>query len=260
MDKSLGLGRDDQRAVDHIAQEQNFSPEAALHMLAALARGGGSMAQFNHPEFGGSGQWMRGGMTMVSDLFNHALKARVDALCGALADLIAKRPELATRMRPAETAWWPQGLGSPDGTGSQNDRSYAYFAGKQRLALSDSGRITVYDTLGHRISGVSQQQSGRGHVVFTSQEGLVDLAALPVVWSNSPAPQPTRNDGRAAAGEPAPEPAHRPAPHAPSPGPSHPGEQVDPIAMIERLAALREKNILTDEEFQTKKAELLARL
>jgi uncharacterized repeat protein (TIGR03803 family) len=27
-------------------------------------------AQFSHPEFGGSGQWMRGGMIMVSDMFN----------------------------------------------------------------------------------------------------------------------------------------------------------------------------------------------
>jgi hypothetical protein len=34
----------------------------------------------------------------------------------------------------------------------------------------------------------------------------------------------------------------------------------DPLAMIERLAALRSQGILTDEEFAAKKAELLARL
>jgi hypothetical protein len=38
------------------------------------------MAQFNHPEFAGSGQWMQGGMLMLGDMFNHALKGRVDAL------------------------------------------------------------------------------------------------------------------------------------------------------------------------------------
>jgi hypothetical protein len=39
------------------------------------------MAQVSHSEFGGSGQWMAGGAIMISDMFNHALKARVDAVC-----------------------------------------------------------------------------------------------------------------------------------------------------------------------------------
>jgi hypothetical protein len=38
------------------------------------------MAQFSHPEFGGSGQWMRGGMSMIGDMFNSGLKSRVDSL------------------------------------------------------------------------------------------------------------------------------------------------------------------------------------
>jgi hypothetical protein len=44
------------------------------------------------------------------------------------------------------------------------------------------------------------------------------------------------------------------APTAPQPG------EDDIFAKIERLAALHAKGILTDEEFSTKKAELLARL
>src|SRR6202041_633635 len=51
-------------------------------------RGSVNMAQFSHPEFGGSGQWMAGGATMISDMFNNALKARVDALCNELSALI----------------------------------------------------------------------------------------------------------------------------------------------------------------------------
>ena len=57
-------------------------------MLFSVIAGRGSMAQFSHPEFGGSGQWMAGGAMMISDMFNNALKARVDALCNELSALI----------------------------------------------------------------------------------------------------------------------------------------------------------------------------
>ncbi len=67
------------------AQRHGVSTGAALAVLQALASGGGTMAQFNHPELGGAGQWSRGGMTMVGDMFNQGLKHRVDALCSELA-------------------------------------------------------------------------------------------------------------------------------------------------------------------------------
>lgn len=82
------------QAIDDIARRHGFSAEAVTAMLWAVVQGQGSMAQFGHPEFGGPGQWMRGGMTMVSDMFNHALKARVDGLCNELAGLVANQPEL----------------------------------------------------------------------------------------------------------------------------------------------------------------------
>ena len=46
------------------------------------------MAQFSHPDFSGSGQWMCGGMTMVSDMFNNQLKGRVNSLCAELSNLV----------------------------------------------------------------------------------------------------------------------------------------------------------------------------
>jgi len=79
-----------------IAARNGVSPEAAQAMLNALQIGGGTMAQFNIPELGGSGQWMRGGMTMVGDMFNNALKARVDGLCNDLTPLLAANPAFAT--------------------------------------------------------------------------------------------------------------------------------------------------------------------
>ena len=83
-----------QQAINELAQRYGFSPAAVLCMLDAVIHGQGSMAQFNHPEFGGSGQWMSGGMTMLSDLFNHALKGRVEGLCHDLANLVARQPDL----------------------------------------------------------------------------------------------------------------------------------------------------------------------
>ena len=67
-------------AIGDIARRHGLSREAVLAMLFAIHAGGGTMAQFNIPELGGSGQWMRGGMTMVGNMFDNALKARVDAL------------------------------------------------------------------------------------------------------------------------------------------------------------------------------------
>ena len=83
-----------QQVMQDIAQRHGFSVEAVLGMLDAVINGNGSMAQFSHPEFSGSGQWMRGGMIMVSDMFNNHLKGRIDALCNELANLVANQPDL----------------------------------------------------------------------------------------------------------------------------------------------------------------------
>ena len=80
--------RDAENAIGDIAQRYGLSRESVLAMLFAVHAGGGTMAQFSIPELGGSGQWMRGGMTMVGNMFDNALKARVDALCGELAQLL----------------------------------------------------------------------------------------------------------------------------------------------------------------------------
>ena len=74
--------------------------------------------------------------------------------------------------------WWPQDLGSPSTSGSQNSLHYAFFPEKRRLAIQREGRVTMYDTADHRIGGVSQQQSGHQSLAFTSQHGTVDLDQL----------------------------------------------------------------------------------
>lgn len=72
-----------QQAIQDIAYRHGFSVDAVTHTLDTLLQDNASMAQFNHPEFGDCGQWMAGGMTMLSDMFNNALKFRVDNLCAA---------------------------------------------------------------------------------------------------------------------------------------------------------------------------------
>src|ERR1700704_5137680 len=69
--------------INELAQRHSVSPDAVMTLLHALVNGHGMMAQFEHGELGGKGQWMRGGMVMVGDMFTHALKAEVDGLCSA---------------------------------------------------------------------------------------------------------------------------------------------------------------------------------
>ncbi|HEY6880370.1 MAG TPA: SHOCT domain-containing protein [Polyangiales bacterium] len=246
--------------LSSIAQRYGISTDAARAMLDAVWRGNGSMAQFNHPELGGYGQWMRGGMTMVGDMFNNGLKAMVDGLCNDLSRLLERgNPYLASESSNSYGGsngygnWWPSELGSPNSSGSQNQIRYAYFAGPRRLAIEDNGQVTVYDTLQHQIGGVSQQQSGGYSLSFSSQFGTVDLSQLPVVSGKAPhapaAPQPYV----------APQAYTAPQSYSAPPAASSDNEG-DIFAKIERLAALRQNGVLTDDEFNAKKAELLARI
>ncbi len=283
-----------QQIINGIAQRHGFSVDGTLSMLDAVINGNGGMAQFSHPDFSGSGQWMRGGMTMVSDMFNNHLKGRVDGLCAELANLLANQPDLvrsgsfqsqsqrgggghgpqqtshaghdsgsalqggngfgpASLFVPGSSAdWWPADLRWPNSTGAQNGVRYAYFAQARRLVIDMGGTVTVYNTLDHQIGGFSQQQSLGGTLSFNSQYGLMDVANLPVISSNGRPP---------AASQP---PAFNPPPqHIPAPAFANTntgGHDTDIFASIERLAELRNKGVLSDNEFAAKKAELLSRL
>jgi hypothetical protein len=49
------------------------------------------MAQFSHADFGGMSQWSPG-MSMVGDMFNTQLKAKLDALCSDIAAYLEPFP------------------------------------------------------------------------------------------------------------------------------------------------------------------------
>jgi hypothetical protein len=288
--------------VQSLSQRHGVSTDAATHMLIAIQNGNGSMAQFNHPEFGGCGQWMRGGMTMVSDLFNNHLKYRVDSICSDIANELANHQSTPfsgsfqsqsqngtnSQMQAGgavgsgnslfvpdlEANWWSQDMGVPNAVGSQNHVRYAYFANSRRLAVKTGGDIWVYDTQNHQIGGFSQQQGVGGSITFTSQYGTVNLSTLPVISRNGitqpaapvpapPTPESVFRDTNAPSTY-----QHTEPPSESCTAPSAVRGNQSPtlsdsdgiIETLERLGGLRDKGYVTEEEFATKKAELLNRL
>lgn len=281
-------------AINDIANRYGLSTEAVTHMLYAVNNGGGTMAQFNCPELGGGGQWMQGGMTMVGDMFNHGLKNTVDNLCGELSSLLynqgssvfapVKRPQSQPNNQSyggqqqsqgsggmgqksiyfsggGSGNWWPDSeeLGMASSTGGQNNLRYAVFPQTHRLAIEANGRVTIYDTLDHQISGVSQQQSGDASMTFSSQYGMVQVSQLPVVSIDGVRQQPQQQSA----------PLNEPM------SPLDPMSQAQPeftqnldqsdleqdvFQKIEKLAGLKDKGILSEGEFSAKKSELLSRL
>jgi hypothetical protein len=74
--------------------------------------------------------------------------------------------------------WWPDDLGQPSSSGSQNSMRYAFFPEKRRLLIEQDGKLTTYDSADHRISGVSQQHGQGQSLAFADQNGSVKLDAL----------------------------------------------------------------------------------
>ncbi len=264
-----------QKLVETIAARYALSLDSAYHMLVSVHRGGGYMAQFNCAELG-NGQWMRGGMTMVVDMFNHGLKSTVNNLCGELSHALANQ----TVFKPDAPGgvgggggggnWWPGDLGAPSSSGAQNDIRYAFFPHARRLVVQREGQVTLFDTLDHRIAGVSQQQGAGSSLVFTSQHGTVSTLSLPLV--SGPGLQSPVTETNFAA-PPAPPPISTPAPPRPAarapsnappatPAPAH-GHGHNPsdlVSLLEKLGQLRDAGILTNDEYNAKKTEILSRL
>jgi len=293
-----------QQHVTALAQRYGVSVDAVMTLLHALVQGHGTMAQFDHRELGGRGQWMAGGMVMVGDMWNNALKTTVDGLCTALACLVTpevvqaqpasshrqsqcephqqrggvSRPDsgrtpaavsvfVPSSVGGSEAAWWPADLGAPTTSGSQHTMRYAYFPAKRRLAVAVHGQVTVYDTLDHHVSGVSQHQGAGSSCTFTSQYGVVALHTLPIMASNCPeARSPALTPDAWAPTVSADRPVGDMAGSTSRPSSTPPvadaavAQPMDIFAALERLAALQRRGILSEEECTTKKAELLRRL
>lgn len=159
--------------IQQLATKHHLSQAAVAELWRAVQQGQGTAAQFNHPELGGMGQWLSGGMVMIGDFSNHALKAKVAQLCTEIASQLVNQPSPAASFTFASpAAWWPAELGTPSTTGSQNEMAYAYFASQHRLAVKIGRVISLYDTTPHHINGVAQQQSAGQTLTFRTQLGM----------------------------------------------------------------------------------------
>jgi hypothetical protein len=258
-------------------------------MLDAVMNGNGGMAQFSHSEFGGSGQWMRGGMTMIGDMFNNALKGRVDALCGDLSLLVANQPGPiqtgsfqsqsqggqqragfsdgqqqsgsggfgpASLFVPAPGSW-VSGSGAP-GNWWSGDLGWPNSTGAQnnvRYAyFAQSRRLAI------ELNGTVTVYDTLDHQIggFSQQQshgGSLSFSSQYGLIDVASLPIVSVN------GAPPPSAAFAPPSREAAPRPlSSSGAEVDILGTIEKLADLHGKGILSDEEFAAKKAQLLARL
>jgi hypothetical protein len=275
----VNLTPEGQRVVDDASRRHCVSTEAVRILLEALVSSGGGMAQFNHPDLGGMGQWSGGGMIMIGDMFNNDLKSRISALCAELSDVVRHTDIVPNRSRSGQWQsqgneggnplpqssffvsgndrfggggdWWPPDLGMPHSTGAQNNLRYTYFPDRRRLALEVNGQVSIHDTGEHLITGFAQQQSGDQSLTFTSQHGVVRLDSLPRIVGSAPASDLQNTSA------PEPEETWR---SASQPGAETPRAESDIFGTIERLAGLRDKGFISEDEFSAKKTELLKRL
>ncbi len=281
-----------QQIINNIAHRYNFSPDAVFSMLQSVINGNGSMAQFNHPEFGGSGQWMKGGMIMLGDMFNNNLKNSVGGLCQELANLIANQPGLIQ-----SGSFQSQ----HQGTQQQNDfgGSYVNTSGQQQNSSGPIGPVSLFVPPPAGSSGnwwpaglqfpssTGSQNNVRyayfatirrlaieanGHVTlydtldhqiggFSQQQSIggsitftsqYGLVDVKTLPIISIDNVPVQTPDQSQAA---------PSAHQTSiVNTQVANQEADIFAAIEKLANLKDKGILTDAEYSAKKAELLARL
>jgi hypothetical protein len=178
--------------IPQIAQRYHVPEAKVRELYQQLQKTGGRQCQFNCDELGGPVQWMPG-MITVSRWNDHQLRARVDGLCSELAAIVqgSDTAAPAALMREPGTApagacvglaagesWWPASLGHPSTSGEQNGMRYAYFPEKKRLLIQEGAHLQAYDTGGHYLTGVAQQQGHTRNLTFSSLEGPVDLKHL----------------------------------------------------------------------------------
>ena len=157
-------------SLSEIASKTGLSEDAIRTLHEALVHSRGAAAQFDHPELGGMGQWMRGGMVMIGDMSNAALAAKVSLAC----TLLSEHAEVQKSAAPQAT-WWPKDFGDPSQSASQNALDYAYFPALKRLAVRESGTVAVYDLSELAFHGVGAQD---GAIVIHTDSGSRRLEEL----------------------------------------------------------------------------------
>ena len=287
-----------QQAINELAQRHGFGPAAVLCMLESVIHGHGSMAQFNHPEFGGSGQWMPGGMTMLSDMFNYTLKGRVEGLCHDLANLVANQPDLI-HGGSFQSQSQGGGYGQQQGSYGGGQQQHSGGGQQQQNGAGPVGPVSLFvpPAPGHsddwwgadlRRPTSTGAQNGVRYAYFAQARRLaIEIGGRVTIYDTLDHQIGGFSQQQGAGGsltfssqyglvevarlpvlavegvpQPTPMPAASAAPPAPPDAYGAPpsGGEGDVFALIERLADLHAKGIFSAEEFAAKKTELLSRI
>jgi Short C-terminal domain len=285
------LTREGRERIDELAQRYAVSADAVTTLLQALVNSNGTMAQFNHWELGGGGQWMRGGMTMVGDMFNYGLKAKVDGLCSELSQLLAQQPfvpapaagfqsqsqgggrqpggdmgggmggDTASNLGGASISLFvPEPPGRASGQWWPAELGLPNGSGAQnqvRYAYFNPSHRLAVELNGHVTVYDSLDHQIGG--VSQQQGGGGSITFTSQYGTVSVSSLPVISVDGVPGVAPAPRPAPPPAPQR-EPSRAETAQETDIFAKIERLADLHQKGILSPEEFAAKKAELLSRL
>ena len=164
-----------EKKLQEIAGHHKVSVDLLRELLRDLQASRGRQVHFNHPDFGGVGQW-RPGVVTISDIFNHKLRAKVDAVCTELAELV----DTGVVERSMDTAPVTK-YGNPFVKGVQNQFEYAYYPAAKRLVVKSARGNAVYDTSGYQITGVTQQPQqaeATQSLMFNTAQGPITLDSL----------------------------------------------------------------------------------
>lgn len=241
-----------QQIVKDLIFRYYISEEAVLHLLFALVRGNGVIAQFSHPELGGIGQWRQGATTIMKDEWCSTLQTEmrvlVENLCIELSQLMREQQLLQPSAINAQTTWYPAELGVPTSSGGEGDFRYAYFVGNSRLAIEENGEVNVYNSLDNQIIDVLRSQDG-GDWLLNTPYGMVKVSKLPFLYTLHQSVSQKNPE------------SHLDEPPLDDYGlPQETALENEIFGFIEQLSDLHNYGMLTDAEFKAKKAMLLKRL
>ncbi|WP_127075305.1 SHOCT domain-containing protein [Rhodomicrobium lacus] len=284
-----------ERLVAAIADRYQIAIDSVKIMFDAVIRGGGSMAQFNLSEFGGGGQWMRGGMTMVGDMFNNSAKVTVDNLCNELSNLMfqpgifAPQPQQQpyanqnhSNQQQQQSGGFPgqqqqsgdYGQSQYQGGGFGQSSSGGWWPSELGNPSSTGGQNTTrYAYFPHANRLAIDYGNGRVEIYDTTGYSVYGFGqqqgggeSMTFSSQNGTVRIDTLPRVGGAAGQNAPAAVSHGGEHASPAAVTTSGAttvselQNAGLALLEQLGGLRDKGYISEEEFAAKKAEILKRL
>lgn len=161
----MAFSTDDRQLIRTLAQQHGISEGAVEALWLAVQAGNGTAAQFSHPELGGMGQWMAGGMVMVGDFNKTHLQSTVMQICTAIAahlqgQRVAAQSKAANALSPqtqsqtqSQSAGGAQPSMQPRQTRTDTRRQPT---GQESAAQEETGKSRgLLSTIGKKLFGGS---------------------------------------------------------------------------------------------------------